>query len=308
MAKKNVFKEKVDVVLKKVSSFFSGDVGKKVKKEKIVSPLLPSHKKQQEVVVDMTSVSLAKATVVVLLMILLLFFLNDIRGVLVIFFVSFLFAAALDPFVDRLNQMKIPRALAVILIYIVLVVLLGVFITNVVSLVAVQIAGITSNIGEFVSRVGQDHGGDLPFLGDVSTYLDKLYSAVDLQTAAAQVQSALSIISGQLVSVSIGLANLIIVLVLTFFMTVEETAIEKFYLSLFPSRYAHYISSKMDAVKVQIGLWLRGQLLVSFIAFLLSYIGLVVMGVDYALTLSLIAGVMMIVALGFYLLFYIATV
>jgi predicted PurR-regulated permease PerM len=89
--------------------------------------------------------------------------------------------------------------------------------------------------------------------------------------------------------------NLVLVLVLTFFMTVEERALYDFFLSLFPSRYGGYISTRMEAIKEKIGHWLRGQLLLSLVAGVLTYVGLLILNVDYALTLSVIAGILMVI-------------
>jgi predicted PurR-regulated permease PerM len=76
---------------------------------------------------------------------------------------------------------------------------------------------------------------------------------------------------------------------------VEERAIQNFFQSLFPSKYSKYISTRLEAVKDQIGYWLRGQLLLSLISAFITYIGLLIFGVDYALTLSVIAGLAMVI-------------
>lgn len=246
-------------------------------------------------VVDFTLGHVAKITVVVLLLLAFFTFVQEISGVLFIFFISFLLAAALDPVVDRLQAYGVPRALSMILIYIVLFILLGVFVGNVVTLVADQVAGIAGNVGGWIYELQNDghiYFSDARYL---QPYLEQFLHTVDVQAAATQLQSALFIVKDQLINISIGLFNLLIVLTLTFFMTVEEKSIDNFFLSMFPSRHAKYISGKMEAVKDQIGHWLRGQLFVSIAAGLLSYIGLVIMGVDYALTLSLIAGISMVI-------------
>lgn len=258
-------------------------------------PHLKGSQKEQRMVVDVTSVSVAKGAAVVLLMLLLFYFLYNISGILLIFFISFLFAAALDPLIDRLEDWKIPRPLSMLLVYIVLFLFAGFFVTQVVTLVAEQVIGIAQSVGDFVSN-GEIGGlANMPFGKQIQPYVDQFLQTVDVQAAASQLQSAFQILSTQLVSLSIGLFNLLIVLVLSFFMVVEEKSIDEFVQSVFPSKYAQYISTRMVAVKDQVGLWLRGQLMVSIIAGVLSYVGLAIMGIDYALTLSLIAGIGMVI-------------
>lgn len=260
-----------------------------------VKPALVKDGKSESITIDFTLVYVAKITVVILLLLALFTFLQEISDILLIFFISFLLAAAVDPLVDRLQRSGLPRSLSMILIYIVLFLLLGLFVGNVVTLVAEQVAGIATNVGIWVSSLQTDGHITIPSAQYLQPYIDQFFETVDVQTAAAQVQSALNTVKDWLINISIGLFNLIIVLTLTFFMTVEEKSIDNFFLSMFPSRHAKYISLKSEAVKDQIGLWLRGQLFVSIVAGLMSYIGLVIMGVNYALTLSLIAGICMVV-------------
>ncbi len=252
-------------------------------------------KSGSQVTVDFSLGHVARITIVVLLLLALFTFVQEISGVLLIFFISFLLAAAVDPLVDKMLLFRIPRSVSMILIYIVLFFLMGLFVSNVMTLVAEQIAGIATNVGIWVSSLQKEGHITIPTAQYLQPYIDQFFQTVDVQTAAAQVQNALITVKDWLINISIGLFNLIIVLTLTFFMTVEEKSIDNFFLSMFPSKYATYISDKMEDVKDQIGLWLRGQLFVSIVAALLSYIGLVIMGVDYALTLSLIAGISMVV-------------
>ncbi len=249
----------------------------------------------EEVTIDMTLGRVARVTIVVLLLLTLFTFIQDISGILLIFFISFLLAAALDPVVDKFQEFRIPRSVSMIIIYIVLFFLLALFISNVVSLVYVQVSGIAYSVGEWVSDLNKNGAMSIPISASLQPYIDQFFQTVDVQSAASQLQHAFDFIRDQLLNISIGLFNLIIVLTLTFFMTVEEASIDNFFLSIFPSRHAKYISQKMEDVKDQVGLWLRGQLFVSIVAGLLSYVGLAIMGVDYALTLSLIAGISMVI-------------
>jgi len=266
---------------------------KKEKELALVDASIPAHEPKERMVVDLNATSMAKSAIVVLLMVLMFYFVYETRGIILTVFVSFLLAAALDPLVDMMQKWRIPRALSVILIYLVLFVLAGFFITNLVTLIAGQVVEIAGNVGQFVSNLTKE--SKFPFAEQLKPYIDQFYQTVDIQAAASQLQNALKIVADQLLSISIGLLNLLLVLILTFFMTVEEEAIRDFFQSLFPSKYTRYISTRLEAVKDQIGYWLRGQLLVSLVAALLTYIGLVIFGVNYALTLSVIAGLAMVI-------------
>lgn len=251
--------------------------------------------KSSKVQIEVAAITIAKATAVVLLLLLLAYFLYQISGILVLFFVSFLFAASLDPLVDFLHKRKIPRGIGVLLIYFVVFLVVGLLISSLVPLIAKQIFDISRIIGSSVQNLTLDKDSNLPWASQLKPYIDQLYQAVDVKTAATQIQNALQLLGIQLLNISFGLMNIILVLILTFFMTVEEKALQQFYLSLFPSRYGQYISTKMEAVKEKIGYWLRGQFLLSVVTGILTYLGLLILGVEYALTLSVVAGILMVI-------------
>ncbi|MCC7196909.1 AI-2E family transporter [Candidatus Peregrinibacteria bacterium] len=256
--------------------------------------VIPSEPKDR-MFVDLNPMSVAKSAAMVLLMVALFYFLFEIRSLLVMLFVSFLFAAALDPLVDIMQKKGLPRSLSVIIIYLVAIVMSAWFVTNLVTLLAEQVFEIAKNISTIVTNITKGNMNLLPFADQLKPYFDQFYQTLDLQAAANQIQNALQLVGSQLLGISIGLINFVLVLVLTFFMTVEEKAIEEFVRSLFPSRYSRYISTRLEAVKDQVGYWLRGQVLVSVVCGVLTYIPLALLGINYALTLSVIAAIAMVI-------------
>ena len=79
-------------------------------------------------------------------------------------------------------------------------------------------------------------------------------------------------------------------MVLTFYLTVEEHALKRMLRSLVPVRYQPYITHLVNRIQEKIGMWLRGQLILSLIIFLLSWFGLTILGVKYALVLAIFSG------------------
>ncbi|MCC7196905.1 AI-2E family transporter [Candidatus Peregrinibacteria bacterium] len=256
--------------------------------------VIPSEPKDR-MFVDLNPMSVAKSAAMVLLMVALFYFLFEIRSLLVMLFVSFLFAAALDPLVDIMQKKGLPRSVSVIIIYLIAIVMSAWFVTNLVTLLAEQVFEIAKNISTIVTNITKGNMNTLPFADQLKPYFDQFYQTLDLQAAANQIQNALQLVGSQLLGISIGLINFVLVLVLTFFMTVEEKAIEEFVRSLFPSRYSRYISTRLEAVKDQVGYWLRGQVLVSVVCGVLTYIPLALLGINYALTLSVIAAIAMVI-------------
>ena len=74
-------------------------------------------------------------------------------------------------------------------------------------------------------------------------------------------------------------------------MAVDDQAIKKAIRSVLPIDYQPYSMHLINRIQEKIGLWLRGQIFLSLVIFAVSWIGLSILGVKYALVLAVFAGV-----------------
>ncbi|HLD28115.1 MAG TPA: AI-2E family transporter, partial [Patescibacteria group bacterium] len=88
-----------------------------------------------------------------------------------------------------------------------------------------------------------------------------------------------------------GVVSFFVIAVITFYMTVEEQAMKRVMRSVVPVKYQPYFTHLVNRMQEKIGQWLRGQLMLSLIIFIISWLGLTLLGVKYALVLALFAGV-----------------
>jgi predicted PurR-regulated permease PerM len=77
---------------------------------------------------------------------------------------------------------------------------------------------------------------------------------------------------------------------LAFFMQLEKERIVYWIRGFLPYRYRMYVDMKFAAIHTKIGQWVRGELLLMFSIFLITFIALSILGIDYALTLAVLAG------------------
>lgn len=275
--------------------------GEEIPQEKHVPR--PPEKKMEEVVMHLSMLSVAKATIVVIGMVLLTNFLGEIADILLIFFVSLLFAAALDPSVDALEKRGIPKAVSVIGIFILVLAFLVFFVSKLVPLIALQLIELARNLNTIVNSGAT---GNYPFAGQIQPLLDNFFQEIDKDLVVDQLKSALDSIGQQLQSLAgntfgviknlfNGIFNFVLILIFTFFLTVDERSVDDFFVSLFPSKHGAYIVDKLELIKHRVGYWLRGQVALMCAMFLVSFILFSILGVKYALTLAMLAGLMEIV-------------
>ncbi|MBI5370066.1 AI-2E family transporter [Candidatus Uhrbacteria bacterium] len=223
------------------------------------------------------------------LIILGLWFLWYIRDIVAMFVVAIMLSSLIDPFADWFSKHRIPRGLAVLIVYTVLLALASVLIIVMIPVVVQQsgqlVENLSSNSTNLVNTFVQFQQRH-QFLESFTSGLQSFQQS--LNTSANSVFSTVKGFFG-------GVAAVLIVLVLTFYMVVEEDSMRRYFKTLAPEEYQPYLMQLMKKMQDKIGAWLRGQLILGFFVGLAVYIGLKFLGVPYALLLALIAGVLEIV-------------
>src|SRR5690606_12588876 len=95
-----------------------------------------------------------------------------------------------------------------------------------------------------------------------------------------------------------GMVNIVLVVVIAFYFSLEEREIDRFLRLITPRDKEDYILNLWHRVRVKIGLWFRGQVILACVLGILTYIGLALLSVPYALLLSLVVIVFSIIPFG----------
>lgn len=198
-----------------------------------------------------------------------------ILDLLIILFVAVILMSALFPVVKFLNRFKIPKALSIALTYIIII-------AGLASLVAIVVPPLL----EETRRL---------FL-TLPPYLDQLLEAAAIDKSV--LQSQLSDLSRSVFSITLSifdnLLTIIFLLVATFYLMLERENLENKSASLFTGREER-VKRLIVQIEEKLGGWFRGQLFLSLVIGILSYIGLLALGIPYALPLAVIAGILEVV-------------
>lgn len=207
-----------------------------------------------------------------------------VRDILAVLFVAVLLAALIDPLADAFQRRRVPRSLAVFLVYIGMA---GLFAGAFLVLVPV----VASELGQLVSAIPSS-----PLLSFFDTFQaavgayglqENLASA--LQALQSGVTSSFTSVFSTITGVFGAAAAALIVMVLAFYMVVEEESARRFFKNLAPEEYQPYLSRLFGKMQDKVGSWLRGQLALGTVIGVVVYIGLLVLDVRYALVLALLA-------------------
>ncbi|OGY85886.1 MAG: hypothetical protein A2233_00120 [Candidatus Kerfeldbacteria bacterium RIFOXYA2_FULL_38_24] len=236
----------------------------------------------EKVYVDIKSITIVKV-LVILALTFVLWIIRDIIGIL---FVALVFASALDPLVDRLARYRIPRALSILLIYILFICLCIFVFYLIIPPLINEITQIVTSLQQYVPQIGNfwyylTQNSEQSFTAEWSKNLANFNSTLSNLTTG--IYRGLSSFFG-------GILTVLLVMVIAFYMTLEEEGLKKFIRSIAPIKFQPYLVQKINRIQTKMGSWLRGQLILMLIIGLLSFLGLFILGVPYALVLAVIAG------------------
>ncbi len=89
--------------------------------------------------------------------------------------------------------------------------------------------------------------------------------------------------------------SLVLVIVLSFYFALQDTGVDDFLRLVMSVKYEEYSVDLWKRAQKKIGLWMQGQILLSVIVGILVYLGLLIIGVPYALLLAVFTAMVEIV-------------
>lgn len=244
--------------------------------------------------------SIVKSTIAIFLLIALVQVLGMIKSIIIIFLVALFLSATINPAVDKLAHHKVPRALGIIIIYILVLGIFVIMFSNLVPIIAEQIGQLALNVRDIVQNLVNNPNPDSWFMKQIQPFADQVWQNIDQTQLISQVSNTLKGIASQLTNfagnaigaiftIFHGIFNLFLVLIVTFFMVVNSKHTSNFFHSLFPHKYSAYISIKSKQISTRIGEWIRGQLLLALAMGVLTFTIFSIIGINYALTLALLS-------------------
>jgi predicted PurR-regulated permease PerM len=198
----------------------------------------------------------------------------------------FLFALAisilLDPAINFLRRIHIPRIISILIVYLSIFGILGllIYITAPIFISEIRqfaqyLPGYFEQVSPFLRQFGID---TVQNFDDFTSMLSS-----NLQQSSRSIINALMVFFG-------GVAAAISILTMAFFLSLEEKGVEKFILLLSPAKYEEQIANIFEKVQKKVAGWFAARLLACLFVGIASYIVFFIFGIKYAFVLALISG------------------
>ncbi len=228
----------------------------------------------------MKKVEISYKTIVFTFLLLILFwFLYVVRDVILEFFVALLIMAILNPLVAKLSKRKIPRGVSILVVYLLLFGCVGFTIAAVAPPLVEQSSSFINNLPRFMNQLG------------ISTTINSQITQ--------QFISLIEILPAEIAKLTVSLfgniLSVIAVFVIAFYLLAEREDLNKQLGIFLGDKKNQKLGSTIDILEKRLGSWARGQGALMLVVGMANYIGLRLLGLPFALPLSILAGLMEIV-------------
>lgn len=202
---------------------------------------------------------------------------------------AFLLSLAIYPLADQLSRLRVPRGLTVLGVY---VGLIGLF-----SL----LGDLVTPLIEAQAQQWREHGPALfQDLLNRSTTLPWLSRFLpSLNALSAQMASLLDTLFPTLLKTAADLGdltlNLLVILVLTYFLVVDSELSERFILTFAPATYRPHLQPLMARLRFKLTRWIGAQVAIVLYFGIAFGLALALLGVPHAFTIALIGAVIEII-------------
>jgi len=200
------------------------------------------------------------------------------------FFFAVAISVLLDPGINFLRKLYLPKIIAVLIVYFSIFGILGllIYITAPIFISEMKqfiqyLPGYFEKINPVLRQFGVNAAQDL------SDFTSVLSST--LEQSSQSIIKAITIFFG-------GVASTVSILTMSFFLSLEEGAVEKILLLLCPSKFEDQIRSIFERVQRKVAGWFGARLLACLFIGMASYIVFYMFGIKYAFILALISGVL----------------
>ncbi len=223
------------------------------------------------------------------LAIVLLWGVGHIITTVLVVLIAALIAYAIVPVVELFRRVM-PRPLAILLAYLIVIIILGAVVYSVVNTAVFQISALVHNASTWLTP---NNKGQFPLMDLLHTIglSDTQISDLERQILAGLSNLAGSFASGLiplLSGVAGGLLNILLTVVISIYLLVDGSRAISWLRKAAPKSHRSQISSTLEILQRVVGGYIRGQILLSAIIGFLVGTGLFVIGFPYAVLMGVL--------------------
>ncbi|OGJ41185.1 MAG: hypothetical protein A2378_00880 [Candidatus Pacebacteria bacterium RIFOXYB1_FULL_44_10] len=213
-----------------------------------------------------------------------IFLLQRIQDFLMLLFLAIVFSSALYPLVRKIQKKGASLGVALVVVYLCFVSLIILFFSLIIPPLVGQTIALISRLD--LTQYSQSF--------NLQTIQDSLKNLSSFSVGISQLGGSFSSIMSIITGTFSGVFTIFTFFVITFYLMADRTQIP-LYLSWMlggGKKAKQKMQSLMDTLEIQLGGWVRAELTLMSVIGILTYLGLLLLGVPYALPLAILAGIL----------------
>lgn len=227
------------------------------------------------------------------------YLLFEIRDILLLIIVAVVIASFVEPGVQALKRYKMNRSLSVPIIFALVVVFLTAIFYAFVPIVIRELSGMITLLLGYLPETSTISTQSIEGATQFVSTITKGSSLTDMLASVKNATSLLSQGATSVIGSTFGGAlNAILVIVMSFYLSIQEDGLATFLRILTPKKHEKYVVGLWLRTQYKIGLWFKGQLLLALIMGAITFVVFALLGVQYAFLIGLITAIAELVPFG----------
>lgn len=221
-----------------------------------------------------------------------LYLLFVLRDIALVFLASIVIASFMEAIANTLQKYKIPRLLTIVSLYLAGFAALFFLLYTFVPVLSSELSTAANVLARYMPQDRVDTIIDPKGLKTINQFIQSIYNTVPASQVASSTRALVANMSGGIFEMLSyffgGFANFVIVVVLSFYLSIQENGIETFLRTVLPFEYEVYIVDLWRRTTAKIALWIHGQMFLAVVMGLAVFIFLSILKIEYALLLAII--------------------
>jgi predicted PurR-regulated permease PerM len=213
-----------------------------------------------------------------------------LRDLALLVLTAIVIASAIEPGIAFFVRQRIPRFFSVLLIY-------AFIFGSVLSVIYLLFPPIIADAANFLSTLPRYIDmPNIPFsfssIADAANFINRQQGIPSFVQTLLSFQSVfVAGGSGIIQNLFGGIYSFALVTVLSFYFALQDTGVDDFLRMVMPVKHEEYSVNLWKRSQKKIGLWMQGQILLSIFVGILAYLGLLLLGIPYALLLAVFTAI-----------------
>lgn len=216
-----------------------------------------------------------------------------LRDLALLVLTAIVIASAIEPIIAFFIRYRVPRFVAALLVYILVFGSISVLLYFFFPPIIADAASFLSAVPQYLETLSVP--SPLSGLANATNLVGTGQETQTALKALLSIQSAFTSSSGGVIQLFVtffgGIFSLVLVVVLSFYFALQDAGVDDFLRLVLPASHEEYAVDLWKRSQKKIGLWMQGQVLLSVIVGILVYLGLLIIGIPYALLLSVFTAV-----------------